>query len=309
MMLVPAITNLAHVHASPLMELDGVGTSGSNSGCSAFCMRSQLLTTSMGDDMIIVTLECGEGPSSGHPCDGITITDNTGLTFTKRLSFPASGDSGTLWEFYAVAASPLKSDNITVAADFCCRGGGMLVLGIHGANTSMVFDPNRSIPASNSYTRGDCIVGSGTCSASIQTDTVDFVIGTTAIDDAPPCGDGYPNGNVPGFTNIGSGPNSNFEVDYAITTTSQTNVEYACSDTDERDRPRRSIIGEWASIPRAYIDQWKRWFHYCQRRDGWDRDERQPLCDKRLDDFGGELRHSDKRYHSLFYNNQCCDFL
>ncbi len=232
MMLVPAITNLAHVHASPSMELDGVGTNGSNSGCSAFCMRSQLLTTSMGDDVIIVTLECGEGPSSGHPCDGITITDDTGLTFTKRLSFPASGDSGTLWEFYAVAASPLKSDNITVAADFCCRGGGMLVLGIHGANTSMVFDPNRSIPASNSYTRGDCIVGSGTCSASIQTDTVDFVIGTTAIDDAPPCGDGYPNGNVPGFTNIGSGPNSNFEVDYAITTTSQTNVEYACSDTD-----------------------------------------------------------------------------
>src|SRR5438552_3314591 len=232
MMLVPAITNLAHVHASPSMELDGVGTKGSNSGCSAFCMRSQLLTTSMGDDVIIVTLECGEGPSSGHPCDGIAITDDTGLTFTKRLSFPASGDSGTLWEFYAVAASPLKSDNITVAADFCCRGGGMLVLGIHGANTSMVFDPNRSIPASNSYTRGDCIVGSGTCSASIQTDTVDFVIGTTAIDDAPPCGDGYPNGNVPGFTNIGSGPNSNFEVDYAITTTPQTNVEYACSGTD-----------------------------------------------------------------------------
>src|SRR5947208_16018052 len=96
----------------------------------------------------------------------------------------------------------------------------------------MVFDPNRSRPESNSYTRGDWIVGSGTCSASIQTDTVDFVIGTTAIDDAPPCGDGYPNGNVPGFTNIGSAPNSNFEVDYAITTTSQTNVEYACSDTE-----------------------------------------------------------------------------
>src|SRR5439155_1469059 len=31
----------------------------------------------------------------------------------------------------------------------------------------------------------------------------------------------------------GSGPNRNFEVDYAISTTSQTNVEYACSDTDE----------------------------------------------------------------------------
>src|SRR5947208_15301213 len=109
MMLVPAITNLAHVQASPLMELDGVGTNGSNSGCSVFCMRSQLLTTSMGDDVIIVTLECGEGPSSGHPCDGITITDDSGLTFTRRIALRASGDSVSLEDFMHLAAHPRKS--------------------------------------------------------------------------------------------------------------------------------------------------------------------------------------------------------
>ncbi len=191
------------VHATPPLELDGVGTNTCYYNC-----YSQLLTTTKGHDVIIVMVDNYDNV--------VTIADSSGLTFTQRISSAPNG-YGQLWEFYAVATSPLKSDNITVVADNCCTG--MQVVAIHGANTRAIFDQSPSIPATCSGTAcGDCEAGfrTTTCSVSIQTSTIDFVVATTAINDAPPCGPGYPRGVVPGFTNIAN-QNNRFEVDYAMT--------------------------------------------------------------------------------------------
>ena len=95
-------------------------------------------------------------------------------------------------------------------------------------------EPKIPIPATCSgIACGDCeaSIETTSCSVSIQTSTIDFVIATTAISDAGPCGLGYPRGVVPGFTNITNEYNR-FEVDYAITTAPQRNVVFSCNATD-----------------------------------------------------------------------------
>jgi len=178
----------------------------------------------MGGDVVILVVDC-------NGCNNLSVTDGTGLTFTQRLSY-ATGDR--LWEFYAIATSPLTSDNITALPDSLDTGAvfkGMQTFAIHGADTNAVFDSNSSIPATASYTRDNCGVGYGMCSVSVQTSSVDFLIGSTAINDAGPCGQTYQHGSVPGFTNL-TNQNSGFEVDYAITTTPQSNVVFDCNGTD-----------------------------------------------------------------------------
>ena len=216
------------VYATPALHLalDGVGTN--SLPCFSFQKHcSQSITTTKGHDVIIVIVQCGARSS----CDNITtVTDDSGLTFNQHISYAGlccDYYAPHIWEFYAVATTQLKLDNITVFADNCCEG--FQVVAISGANTRAIFDPNPSIPATwsgNPY--GDCI---DTCSVSLQTFTIDFLIVTTAINDAGPCGQGYPNGVVQGFTNV-TNKNNDFEVDYAITTTPQSNVVFTCSATD-----------------------------------------------------------------------------
>ncbi len=223
-------TKPAHAAAPPL-ALDGVGA---NTCQGQFCVQSQLLTTTKGHDVIILIVECVDGST----CDKVSsVSDSSGLTFIQRISYSTGDWLGTkLSEYYAIATSPLNSDNITVdtctATLYCVEG--MQVLAIHGANTRAIFDPNTSIPGTCSGTAcGDCVayIRATTCSVSIETSTLDFVIASTAINDAGPCGLGYPNGVVAGFTNIANNGQS-FEVDYAITTTPQSNVVFSCNATD-----------------------------------------------------------------------------
>ena len=222
------------VRATPSLPLalDGLGKS---TTCDAPVCGTQLLTTTKGHDVIILIVECGDGSL----CNNVsTVSDSAGLTFVQRISYSTGDGLGTkLWEYYAIADSPLKSDNITVVTDTCKATvyciEGMQVVAVNGANTRAVFDRNPSIPATCAgLDCGVCGVGVGTCSVSIQTSTIDFVIASTAINDAPPCGLGYPNGIVPGFTNI-LNQESRFEVDYAITTTPQSNVTVNCQGTDD----------------------------------------------------------------------------
>jgi len=208
-------------HADPWV-LDGVGTR----GCGTTFCSSQVLTTARGHDVVVLTFECVGGYT---PCDasGINITDSNGLTFTQRISVVQ------LFEYYAVATAPLRSDNITVVvADHFILG--MQVLAIHGSNGRSIFDPNPSIPATVSCNGvcEDCSASlqNGTCSASIQTSTIDFVVATTEIGDAPGCGDAIGVVVVPDFTNVAV--NGRFEVDYAITTKPQSNIVFSCSSTD-----------------------------------------------------------------------------
>ena len=211
-----------------MLTLDGVGTS----NCQRpFCVHSQLLTTVSGNDVIVLVVEtyCNTGISH--------ITDSSGLNFTLSVSH-ANGCYGTLWEYYAISTAGLNQDNITVLADQCCSTiMGMQVLAVHEANTLGVFDPDPSTPAAVSCPGegcGDCTAnfGKGTCSVSIRTSTLDFVIASTAINGAPACGPHYQTGQVQGFTSLMPNQNGRFEVDYAITSLPQTTVVFACNGTD-----------------------------------------------------------------------------
>ena len=85
---------------------------------------------------------------------------------------------------------------------------------------------------------GECLAnGLGDCAVSIQTSTIDFVIATTAINDAGGCGV-YNNQLPPGFTTITSPSfrsstfSSIFEVDYSITTVPEATLTFHCYGTD-----------------------------------------------------------------------------
>ena len=206
------------VYATPTLPLalDGLGR---NTTCQYPILCDwQLLNTTKGNDVIIVVV-LGDQP--------ISIIDSSGLSFSQRLSYTTSG----LSEYYARATSPLRSDNITVIGSPFTQ-----VLAISGANTRAIFDPNPSIPAMCSQPNcGDCTVYYGTCSVSMQTSTIDFVVATTAINDAGACG-GYLGsfGGVPGFTTIttNNGYSGNFEIDYTITAMPQTKVVFNCNGTE-----------------------------------------------------------------------------
>jgi hypothetical protein len=226
-------TSTTGADSSPI-ALDGMGT---NSCPGQFCEQSQMLTTTQSNDMIVLIVETYGNTTISH------ITDSNGLSFTQHHSYTSTTSAVTLWDYYAVAPSALRSDNITVFPDQCCfRVWGMQVLAISGADTSMVFDHDTSTTAAFSCPGPECGIchadynlNPGTCSATIQTSANNFVIATTAINDAPTCG-GYLNSPAgyqapPGFTRMTS-QNNRFELDYAITTAPHGNVVFDCNGTD-----------------------------------------------------------------------------
>lgn len=227
-------TTARPVKANSPPALDGVGTT---TTCQARACAAQQLTTSHGHDVILVLIRTSTSTLK------LTLSDIGGLTFTKRVSYASTEfHGGMIWEYYAVASSTLNSDNITVVPDQCCYTiRGMQVLGISGADTSTIYDRDRSVPATVScpsdicgHCHADVNTNPGTCSTSLQTSGADFVIAVTQINDAPMCG-GYSYSPAryeppPGFARI-SAPNGNFEVDYTITKVS-SQVEFDCNGTD-----------------------------------------------------------------------------
>jgi hypothetical protein len=221
------------VRADSSLALDGLGT---NTTCQASSCDAQLLTTSSSDDVIVLAVECGY---TTCPVDISTIIDSSGLTFTQRLRY-APNDA--IWEYYAVATSSLTDDNVTVV--FSGSHGypphGIQVLAVSGADTSTIYDEDSSVPATVRCPGpdcGDCTANfnQGTCSASVQTSSLDFVVVVTSINDAGACG-GYQSssGGAPGFTTIttNKGYSGWMEVDYTITTEPQSYVEFDCNGTD-----------------------------------------------------------------------------
>jgi len=209
-------TQPAHA-AQPPLTLDGVGkfTLGT--------ATAQSLTTSQGHDVIILVIV------DSAPDDNIVISsivDSSGLTFTLRVAYTPSAK---LWEYYARATSPLNMDNITVISSGDVSGWlEIQALAIHGANTRAIFDQNPSIP--------EAVPCPGpTCSASIQTSAFDFVIASVAINNGNGCVSRLCEGlqAQQGVTNILY--TGKTEVDYAITTTSQSNVVYDCQSTETTD--------------------------------------------------------------------------
>lgn len=228
----PRIIHNAQAATAPTFGLDGKGVDTSDWG-SHQGYRSQLLTTTQPNDVIILIVE--SHPAS--PGQITAVTDGNGLTFTQRSVYPSDTGSASLYEYYAVASVPLDSDNITVVCD-CLPFGGMLVFAVSGANVLGIFDANPSIPAAVTCPSNGCgtcqddPANPGTCSTSIQTSTIDFVVATVAINDAGDCG--AANNQPPaGFTNLATHTFSSiFEVDYMVTNSPQTTVVFNCNGTD-----------------------------------------------------------------------------
>src|SRR6266581_2329106 len=214
------------VRATSSLGLDGVGNRANG------CCGSQLLTTSNPNDVIVLVVECGY-----TSCDGnvSSITDSSGLSYTLRTSY-APNDK--LWEYYAIAFAPLSSDNITVVVSGwpAC----MMLFDITGANTATVFDIAPSLPAST-----PCTGAFGDCTISAETSAVDFVIASTAINDAGACKAST------GFTEVTQGGGA-LDVDYQIVDASGSKTYFTCSGTEPTSIVLDALVSS-DSLPHAPI--------------------------------------------------------
>ena len=118
------------------MAIDGSVTTNTTTG-NAYVVS---LTTTQSNDVIIVMSYSFS--SAGNVS---SISDTTGLTWHKRQA-GATGGSLDYDEWYAIAASPLSADSITITYG-AAPNERVAAFGISGANTSVPFDPNVSLPA------------------------------------------------------------------------------------------------------------------------------------------------------------------
>lgn len=197
------------------LTLDGVGE---NVACGPANCAAQSLTTNNAQDVIILIAECGYLHCHASVS---SITDSSGLSFAPRVSYTTTDD---VWEYYSVASAPLRSDNIKVIFSDAFPLPGIQILAIGGANSERIFDPSPSAQATIACWNGTYPYSPTRCWGSIQPSTIDFVIVSTAINDAPACT------VSPGFTTIRGG--GSFEVDYKIMTVPQDNLVFGCRNTD-----------------------------------------------------------------------------
>jgi hypothetical protein len=200
------------VHASPSLGLDGVGLR--PTPCCGQQSNSELLSTNNGNDVIIVIIECGYTSCNANVS---SVSDSNGLSYTQRASY---SPNSRLWEYYAIAPMPLSSDNITVAVSGFLVS--WMVFAVKGVNTASVFDISPSLPATISCPgapgRNDCTISAGTSN-------LDFVIASTAINDADACT------TSTGFSEVTPAGGS-LDVDYRIVDASQSGTSFTCSGTD-----------------------------------------------------------------------------
>lgn len=239
------------VKADLSSALDGVGHTVACGGSAC----SQMITTTQNNDVIILIAESQSSSQS--------VIDSVGLSFVQRLSFASSTNPYLrIWEYYAIAGSPLSNDNVTVVEQSGFPKDGIQVLAVHGATTSQIFDTNPSVPATVSCPGsgcGDCTANfnQGTCSASIDTSSTDFVIATTGINDAGPCGTSSTSSGQPppGFTSV-TVWNGEFEVDYALTSPG-SHVVFSCSGTDAVGITLDAISLSGTPDPPSYTLTWQ----------------------------------------------------
>ena len=191
----------------PSPGLDGIGvdtTCGTHSSypengedCSA-----QFLNTTRANDVIIVIVR--------HLA--VSIIDSSGLTYNLRI-FGAG-----ISEYYAVARTPLRMDNVTVILPHCCALG-FQVFAIQGANTEVIFDARPVFPVIVS----NCgySISFGPCSASIEVATHDLVIASAQLNDA-----GCKSLVSQGFTGVAG--NGFLDVEYRIIGHIQHDISFTC---------------------------------------------------------------------------------
>ena len=117
------------------LSLDGSISGGVNLGTTV----SVSLTTSCSPDVILVLI----GENTARGTSAAAAPTSSGLTFALRASLL----SGTMhvWEYYAIASSPLKSQAITEVMSQP-TAYTVTALGVCGANTAAPFDTSPGLP-------------------------------------------------------------------------------------------------------------------------------------------------------------------
>jgi hypothetical protein len=240
--LIAMLLSVSPVYAvAPSMSLDGVAVGNSyscdTSSCFSLCSTHQncsasaALTTTNGDDVIIVVAQCGIFQNCASCCpspssvDNITsIVDDGGHTWILRAAYTPPGGR-PIWEYYAVAHSPVSEDRINVTWSGSNIFVGFIALSVSGANTQHPWDPSRTLPAEQALASG--CTNPRTCTINFSAvASEDFVIVSTAINDDQSC---------QGISPFHSAANAIFgqaETDYLVTRVGGSNsLSFTCSDS------------------------------------------------------------------------------
>jgi hypothetical protein len=131
--------------ASPGLALDGSGQCHAPATGSS-CTVS--ITSSLGPDVIYCTT------TQYYQNTAVSITNTAGLTFNPRFSVVAGHIVQKGW--YAIASGTLSSAQITdtETGSSSTDDASMVCFGVSGANTNSPFDPNVSLPASETQSQG-----------------------------------------------------------------------------------------------------------------------------------------------------------
>jgi hypothetical protein len=157
------------------------------------------LTTTHSNDVIVLFAQVKGGGNNVT-----TVSDREGLVWTRRAAV------GNIWEYYTIAGKPLNSDKITVSwqnPDPSPDVLSFIVFGVSGAN---VHNPwSSKFPAVRTGWNGSSV------SLLPAPGVGNFVIVSTAVNDAPPC---YATTNISPFHTIGEiGAGIYGEADYLVT--------------------------------------------------------------------------------------------
>ncbi len=204
--------------APPSMTLDGQVSSGA---CESSCVRA--LTTAHANDVIVLAAQCLAFLSCNVTIS--SVADSGVHTWTLRAAYTPSRE---IWEYYAIADSPLSSDRITVAWS---GSGGLefIVFGINGANTRHPWDPSRTLPLEETANSSVCYTNSSgytICTVTFSAvAALDFVVISTAVNDDQVCKVMPPFANLDGYDGVAG-------LDYAITSIGGSNTRsFVCSNS------------------------------------------------------------------------------
>ena len=213
--LMAMLVYVPQVHAgSPALALDGFWSMCPNPRtrlCFTFDTIANL-TTTQANDVLVLFAQSKIGSNVA------SVNDTGGHVWTLRA---VTNGLYRIWEYYTIADAPLSSDRISVTWTNGYTDGysAFIVFGVSGANTRNPWAPR--FPVERTGWDGSSVAIT-TASAG------NFVIMSTAVNDAPPC---FITTDILPFQNIGEiGAGVYGEADYFITGMGASkNVSFSCN--------------------------------------------------------------------------------
>jgi hypothetical protein len=207
---------LPYVHATvPGMALDGFWSMcpAKSRTCVTPPTVANLSTTHTNDVLVLVA------QSKFGASNATSVVDDAGHVWKLRAVI---NGKNPIWEYYTTAVSPLTSDRITVTwsnGETIPDLVGFVVFGVSGANTHEPWSSRFPVERTN--------WNGGPISLSLP-GTGDFLIVSSAVNDAPPC---YTTTDISPFQNIGEiGAGIYGEADYFVAGVGRpTTVSFSCN--------------------------------------------------------------------------------